>query len=53
MTGRKLTCIVLSIIDRGGGKQHLEAERKLKDISLFEDVDFSKTIEQRLQALDA
>ena len=35
---------VVSIIDRGGGKLHLEQERKLKHISLFVDEDFAEAI---------
>ena len=39
---------VVSIIDRGGGKQNLEAQRKLKHLSLFEDKDFDEIVKERL-----
>lgn len=44
---------VVSIIDRGGGKQNLEAERKLIHISLFEDKDFDEIVKERLSKLEA
>lgn len=44
---------VVSIIDRGGGKQHLQGERKLMHVSLFEDADFEEIVKERLSKLGA
>lgn len=44
---------VVSIIDRGGGKENLQSNRKLKHISLFEDKDFEQVVKERLAKLEA
>jgi len=44
---------VVSIIDRGGGKQNLQANWKIKHVSLFEDEDFEEAVKERLANLNA
>ena len=39
---------VVTIIDRGGGKDNLQAKHKIKFTSLFEDKDFEDVVKERL-----
>jgi orotate phosphoribosyltransferase len=43
---------VVSIIDRGGGKENLET-KWIKHVSLFEDKDFEQVVKERLAKLEA
>jgi hypothetical protein len=44
---------VVSIIDRGGGKDILQAKHKIKFASLFEDKDFEDNVKDRLAKLNS
>lgn len=44
---------VVSIIDRGGGKENLQAIWKIKHVSLFEDRDFEEAVKEKLAKLNA
>ena len=44
---------VVSIIDRGGGKDNLQAKHKIKFASLFEDKDFEDNVKDRLAKLNS
>lgn len=44
---------VVSIIDRGGGKENLQAIWKIKHVSLFEDRDFEEAVKEKLANLNA
>ncbi len=44
---------VVAIIDRGGGKDNLQAKHKIKFASLFEDRDFEDVVKDRLAKLNA
>jgi orotate phosphoribosyltransferase len=43
---------VVAIIDRGGGKDNLQAKHKIKFSSLFEDKDFEDVVKERLTKLN-
>jgi len=43
---------VVAIIDRGGGKDNLQAKHKIKFVSLFEDKDFEDVVKKRLAKLN-
>ncbi len=43
---------VVAIIDRGGGKDNLQAKHKIKFSSLFEDKDFEDVVKERLAKLN-
>lgn len=43
---------VVAIIDRGGGKDNLQAKHKIKFVSLFEDKDFEDVVKERLAKLN-
>jgi orotate phosphoribosyltransferase len=48
---RKSMLGVVSIIDRGGGKENLQANWKIKHVSLFEDKDFEEVVKEKLSKL--
>lgn len=43
---------VVAIIDRGGGKDNLQAKHKIKFSSLFDDKDFEDVVKERLAKLN-
>jgi hypothetical protein len=47
---RKSMLGVVSIIDRGGGKDNLQANWKIKHVSLFGDKDFEQAVKEKISS---